>query len=525
MAAAYFAWIMQALIASFATPGSARDFGNRALASTALPSELIRVGAFLALCIGSVFVLYKSLSSGSLVFSIAHIDFLFPTPISRRAVLLVTLIKDYLKYAFWVAFFVMFMGSPLCLSLGLSVFPSGLITIAALTGYLLFVVNVSHTVNIIFTFGYERMKQAGRLFKLVLTIVLGTALIFGVEQYVRTGDSHLSFLTAANSPVLKTIFAPADWCASLALAPLLPVTSTDLSHLPVIWMLALASLGILLSRKENIYEPSLGVSVRASKYRLAMRSGDQTAFRTEIMREKGNHKAGRFTIPPFGRGAVALFWKGILTRYRMSFGQLVLMLVLPVIIALLAQRTLDFDRHIALYLPYALIYIAFVFSITVQPLVRAELRQANILKSMPIAGWKVMLVQSVSGSLFMAIGILVFAGALWALIPDSRTSLLPACAIAAPFLGFACISMTIIPALMYPDTRDSSQNFTCSLIGFMLASLAVIPTIVIGFVVLWGLKASVWAALVPICLMNLIIGAAGVAISGAIFRRFDPTSE
>lgn len=525
MTAAYSAWIAQGLIGMFAASNIGRHGSAIAVGSTALPGETIRAGAFLILCIGSVIALYKAFAEGSLVFSIAHIDFLFPTPISRRWVLLIKLVKDYLKYAFWVAFFVVFLGSPLCLALGYSVFPSGLITIAALTGYLLLVVNVAHTLNIILTFGYERLKQADKVLKLGLIVVLGSVVVLGLSEYTRTGNSSLSFLTAADSPILRTVFAPADWCANLALAPLLPVTHTDMSNLSLIWILALVSFGLLMSRKENIYEPSLGVSVRASKVRLAMKAGDQTALRTEMMREKGSRKAGRVAIPPFGRGAVALLWKSLLTRYRMSVGQLVLMLVLPTMIAVLAQNTLYRDAGILRNLPYILIYISFVLSITVQPLVRAELKQSNILKAMPIAGWKVMLVQSVNGSIYMAMGILVFAGALWALVPGSRTPLLPACAVAAPFIGFACISVTIIPALMYPDTRDSAQNFICNLIGFMLTSIAIVPTIVVGLLMLLVIKTSVWMTLVPICLVNLIIGAAGVVISGAIFRRFDPTTE
>ncbi len=526
IAAGTFAWVMQAILFSFAAASYSHDHPEVTLAASLLPSELIRAGGFLALSIGSVIVLYQAFASGSLIFSIAHIDFLFPTPISRRSVLLVKLVKDYLKYAFWVAFFVTFLGSPICLALRLSVFPSGFITIAALTGYLLFVVNLAHTLNIIFTFGFERLKQAGLVLKLALVGVLGSVIGYGAHQYVVAGlDVEQIFLVAANSPIIKTVFAPASWCADLALAPVLAVGHRELAYLPVIWILAVASFALLMSRKENIYEPSLGVSVRASRLRVAMRSGDQAAVRTEMMREKGSAKAGKLTIPPFGKGAMALMWKGVLVRYRMSVGHMLFMALLPILLALLAQNTLAKEAQVLRYLPLLLVYVSFVFSMTVQPQIRAELKHANILKSMPIAGWKVMLVQSVNGSLFLALGILAFAGSLWAFVPGTRGSLLPTCTIASPFLGFACISATIIPALLYPDTRDSAQNFTCNLIGFILTTIAAVPTVVMGIMLLLVVKSSLWAALVPICLANLIIGGAGVVISGAVFRRFDPTSE
>ena len=110
-------------------------------------------------------------------------------------------------------------------------------------------------------------------------------------------------------------------------------------------------------------------------------------------------------------------------------------------------------------------------------------------------------------------------------VPGTRTDLLKTCAIGSASLGFACVSATMIPALLYPDARDQAQNFFCNLIGVMMVSLAIIPTLVLGVVLLALVGVSFYVALVPICVANLVIGMAAVSISGAIFRRFDPTSE
>jgi hypothetical protein len=144
---------------------------------------------------------------------------------------------------------------------------------------------------------------------------------------------------------------------------------------------------------------------------------------------------------------------------------------------------------------------------------------------MPISPWKVMLVQAINGAVYLAAGILAFAASMWLFVPATRGQLLEACAIGSPFLGFACISATIIPALLYPDMRDSAQNFFSNLIGFMLISVAIVPTIVIGVVLIGLLKVQYYVALLPLCALNALMGAAGIAVSGAIFRRFDPTSE
>lgn len=496
-------------------------------------AEIFRVGAFLLLCFGSLAVVYQAFSSGSLVFSMAHIDFLFPTPIPRKSVLLVKLLKDYLRYTFWIAFLVTCMGLPTTTAAKLSFLPYGLVSIAALTAYMLFIVNVAHTVNIVFTFGYDRLRQTDRIIKLTLALVAACVLVVGVFQYVHSGgDCYLTIHRATGSPVIRAIFLPADWCATLTVAPLMPPAETDLTHLGLLWVLAAASFALLMSRRENIYEPSLGITAKVTKMRQAMRAGDTTAIRVEMMSEKGRKSAGMLVIPPFGRGAVALFWKGLLTRYRMSVGQLIAMLVLP---ALLCYMLGNFSpiNDILKYLPVILVYLSFVFSITVQPQVRSELKYANILKAMPIASWKVMLVQSVSGAGYLSLGILMFAAAMWLFIPETRNDVLRASIIISPFLGFSCISAAVIPALMYPDTRDSAQNFFCNLIGFALIIVASVPSIVLGSLLVWltcslspngNPDVPLWIV-VPLCLVNVLIGAAGVAISGAIFRKFDPTSE
>jgi len=518
-----FSWFMQMMLFVGGATPSRRGFGMTAILKH-VPVEMIIAGTFILLSFGSLVVVYQAFSSGSLIFSVAHIDFLFPTPIPRRTVLLVKLIKDYLKYGFWVAFFFIFFGAPALWGLNLSLFPYGLVSIAALVAYLLFVVNVAHTVNLIFTFGFERLKQAGAVIKVALLIGLLSAVAFGIYQYVQTGNSYVSVLWAANSPVVKTVFAPADWCSVLLLSPLRAMTPDDYFHLAALWILAVMSFALLLSRNENIYEPSLGVSIKFAKRKVAMRSGDYTGVRLERMLEKGATSAGGFAIPPFGKGAVALLWKSLLGKYRMSRSQLLLMLVLPAVVVFIIQKFVP-SSALLHNIPFALLYITFVLSMTAQPEMRAELKHANILKAMPIASWKVMLAQALYGATYLGAGVIMFAISMWTLVPQTRGDLLVICTLASPFIGFACVSATIIPAILYPDTRDVAQNYICNLLGFALVSIAIIPTLVLGIMLLGIAGISYYLALMIICAVNVIVGAAGISIAGAVFGRFDPTNE
>lgn len=521
------AWLISMIIQSLLLfSGAAKQPGSLAMneALKNVPIDLIKATAFLFISFGSLLMIYQAFTSSSLIFSVAHIDFLFPTPISRRMVLLFKLVKDYLKYGAYVAFFFIFIGMPVLSTLRINLFPYGLISIAALVGLLIFVVNIAHTINLLFTFGFERLKQAGVFIKAILLIALISIIGFGVYQYAETGDSFASILWAANSPLIKTVFAPADWCSTLFVAPLEGITHEDEFHLGMLWILAIISFVFLLSRRENIYEPSLGISMKVARRRKAMRSGDYAEVRIDSMIEKGKKSAGGFTIPSFGEGAAALLWKSMLIRCRVLKNQLVLVLIVPPLLAFMLQRFITSDS-ILRNIPYVLWYITFVLSMTAQAEVRSELKHANILKSMPITAWKVMLVQALSGAVYIGAGVLVFSLSMWIFIPLVRTSLLLITALSSPFIGFACVAATLIPSLLYPDMHDSAQNYFCWMIGMLLVSIALIPTIVLGVVLLGIIGVSYYVALPAVCLANVIVGASAVSIAGSIFKKFDPTSE
>ena len=525
VAAFIFAWFSQTMILVAGAPRPSQ-LGFKLPGGGLHLQEMITSAIFLLLCTGTIVLLFQAFSTGSLIFSLAHIDFLFPTPIPRRSVLLLKLLRDYLKYILWIGFFLTLSGAPLMVALGGSFYPYGLVSIAGLAAYLLFVLNITHTINIIFTFGFERFKQAGLLIKTILIVALLSAFVVGLWHFVDTGSADFSLRDAARSPLVRTVFAPTDWCTAVILTPVKSVgkANVEFDKLALLVALAVGSFFILLSRKENIYEPSLGISVKSAQMRMAMRSGDATAIRVQALQAKGTKSARMLYLPPFGRGTTALLWKNLLVRYRMSWGQLILVVVLPVALVLAVQRSVPYVQLLQ-NLPYLLVYMAFLLSITVQPQVRAELKHVNLLKAMPISAWKVVLAQILTGTVYLAAGILFFTATMWIFIPATRTALLPACALVSVFLGFNCVSASIIPALLYPNMRDQAQNFFSQLIGLSLIMVALIPSVVLGVALGVLVDLPLYKIVIPICAVNFILGIASASVSGAIFRRFDPSGD
>ncbi|MEN6356378.1 MAG: putative ABC exporter domain-containing protein [Armatimonadota bacterium] len=492
----------------------------------AIQPEVVEAILFIVLSVGCMMVIYNSFSSGALIFSIAHIDFLFPTPVSRRHVLLIQLIKDYLKNGFYVTFLYFIIGGPVYQALGVRMMPLGLVSIVGLTVLLVTVINIAHTINIIFTFGFEKLRQAGLIIKVILFVGPISAIAYGLFQYFATGSSYASILWATNSPVISFFFAPVRWCTALLLAPLTGMTSEEWRLFVQLWALAIGSFALLMSRKENIYEPSLGISARMARRKLAMRQGDFAGVRMAALREKGTKRLSGLDIPPFGAGATALLWKSLLLRYRVSKSQLGMMLVVPVVMVYIIRQVASGQiGEILPYLPVVLLYVVWLLSLMAPNEVRTELKHANILKSMPIAAWKIMLAQTVNSVIYLTAGVLVFSAAMWAIIPQTRGETLLACALGAPFLGFANVSLTNISGLAYPDARDTAQNYISGLFSFLLVSIAVLPTIVLALICIYVFKTSYYTAAITTSIGNLALGAAGVAVSGLIFRRFDPTSS
>lgn len=492
---------------------------------TYLPIDTIRLIIFIALCIGSVFVVYSAFNSSLLVFSIAQIDFLFPTPISRRKVLLIKLLKDYLKYGLWVILIYFVVCTSVLHGIRRSLIPWSLVSITSIVALLIFIVNIAHTINIVFTFGYERLRQVGILIKVMLLGLPAGTLGYGIYHYAITRDIYAGLLFAANSPIADALFAPARWCSELFLAPIIGVTPEEWSHFAMLWLLAAGSLSVLLTRKENIYEPSLGISIKLARRRQMKGSQTYMDMRIDALREKGTTRACRFAVPPFGTGATALLWKNLVLKYRAYQGQVIFIFLLSLVIAYLIRQLLPQDLGLAEYVPLLMIYVIWLLSIAAQAEIKAELKFANIVKSMPIAAWKIMLAQIAGPVIYSSSAVLMFSGFLWALVPESRGDLLIACTLLAPFVGFANISAAIIPGLLYPDTKDFAQNYISGMLGFVLTTLAILPTGVLGvcFIVLF--KASIYITVAVIGAANLIIGVIGISIAGAIFRKFEPTND
>ena len=472
-----------------------------------------------------IYRIVRSFSDSMIVFGMPDVDFLFPSPISRRAIMALKLLGLYVRVGAYVVFFIVFMVP----QFRLLFHASGSIFMAWLGASLFaaFLVNICTVINLVSTFrpgGKWWLSVAVRGVAMgLLLLVLGSVAYIGM----RTGNYAEGALRTLSNPVITTLLMPARWTADLLLSSLTGWQPGLGGELGMMALLAAASFGLVLTRKENPYEPSLGISTRAAAFRAARRTGGLGQVRAEEIKERMKSSSVRSAVKPFGRGAMALVWKNLNTGVRTSRSPLI---GAPIIVAaLLIASKLAFhgqvDKQVIEMIACVILtYVTFFSSMFMLQSFRSDLKMANILKPMPIASWQIVAAQCVQGALlvtFLSWTVVILVALVYGLTPDN---LLILAALALPVVTYALLSWQSAASIIYPRWEDPTQRYLGSLIGMAAAAVALGPCIVAGVV---GHMLHLNVVLVASAVDCAAIGMAviGIALSGYLYSRYDPTDE
>jgi hypothetical protein len=288
-------------------------------------------------------------------------------------------------------------------------------------------------------------------------------------------------------------------------------------------LLAVGSLVLLVTRRENIYEPTLGASLLRSRVRQAVGSGDHQTARALVAAGRRRLRA-QPGLAPFGSGGTVLLWKGLAMQWRAPLRKMIALVVLaiaaPPLVRLL-ERLIGEPAFVRVspLLTYYTVVVSGNAILTVQ---RGELRRANLLKPLPVPAWQVVVTQVVPTALSLTMAAEVALTALAVAIPEIDDHLCWLIGLSVPpltmLIGIAGCAM----ATIFPDVRDRAQNFiggTCQLVS---AGLLTTPGLVAG-ALLWQSGAAYW--LVGLAMAALYAMLAGVALIVAawLYRRFDPS--
>ena len=487
--------------------------------------EIIWAVVFGATAAISLLFLFNSLSESRIAFSLADVDFLFSAPISRRLILSVKMLKLYFLYGVYTAFFVVIVvGSFLGMPIG-SGGVSFLIVWASVLMYVVLLVNVCTLINLVASYR-DSSKQWLRT--VILALAYGLLIFaFGgtMAGYLHTGDMVGSLKAALTHPIFTTLMLPVKWMSDMAVGNMVGEQMGSTMEIAFLGILAVLSYVLVVHRKENPYEPSLSVSIRTAAIKAALRTRDFSKVRSEQWKRKAS--SVKSCIAPFGRGAGALIWKNFNILWRKSGTQLAVGLVI-VVVAFPISKIVFGDTigpsEIQSFLSFALPYTIFLFASFSLHSLRGDMKQANILKPMPIPAWKVIAAQTIHGTVLIWVftWVVVCMAAIVYGFPD-RSPIIPI-ALVIPFVAESAVSAMTIVAALFPNWEDPGHRLMGSLLSMITIIITVGPSFGIG-ALLWVFKVPLIFIVPIVSTVALGMSAGCLALGGHIYKYSEPTEE
>jgi hypothetical protein len=217
-----------------------------------------------------------------------------------------------------------------------------------------------------------------------------------------------------------------------------------------------------------------------------------------------------------------MLWKNLVISLRAP-ARVIIVVLLPLGLAI-AIKSLVHDAILHNMTPLAIPYTVLMLTFAAERELRGELRQANIIKAMPVSGTQMVLVLVLYWWLLTLVVVAVIAASILLFIPQAGLSILGISVICSLAFSFACLSALSIPPLLYSDARDWLQAMISQFFSLFLVGIVVMPT-GITLAILLMLKVNLVITSLVIVVVNVVLGWCALSIAGLLFARFDPTSD
>jgi hypothetical protein len=500
------------VVAIFGGAGHVRVSPLSAPLAERLPQ--IQAGFFIFLALAALSILEAGFGEGFLSFSLADVDYLFTAPVGRKWVLAYRLATKTLAAFFQLGMLFYFTIWQLgrVIPLGALTHWAGLPALVALLFCLGGWTNLAFVLKMVFDFG--RLATLRRL----LTVAILGVLAVVAFAFWRGGMAGAAEMGRAALPV--ALFYPCQLAAAVLTAPTAQDFGPLLGQLAAFYLLTLA---LLFSRNEPFYEASLEGSYRAARFLQAAREQNFAAI-FAIGDEKRRRPARRrYTVPPFGRGAGALFWANLAAAAKRpvvnGFGPLLLGLAIPPGVAAFAPR-----RELAWITAVLVGYLLFLMLATATNTLRGVLARMPLVRLLPVPTWKIIVAEVGPPTLICSL-FPVAAGLSLAAMDAPRARLIGACyAGCAPVLLAWLLLLSLLVVLWYPDPQDRLQRLLAGLVFMFLLGLSLGYTAALLAVPIL-LRVPIWATL----LTYLLPSAAGIALLtrgvSIAYRRYQPMNQ
>ena len=488
---------------------------NPTLTHDHLDPRAFSVGATLCLILLGLSFIDAGMGDGLLALGMADVDYVFPSPISRRIVLAFRLPALMFSALFMAGFVLMAFSLATQVAKPQWVHPGHTLPPGWAPPLALFLsggiyMNIAMYISV-------RFNDRKTFHRLLIAAVFAIGGLLGLLGWLKG-------LGAVESVVESRWVWWAFLPSSLACESLVAGYSYQPVLAPLGWLAVgyFVSLIPVFTSNANWYEQSIVSTERVTKYRQAARGGYSSLMAAKASSiKRSNAKA--YTISPFGQGAVALFWAHLCAALKKPFGNFVGPLLGGIGAGLISALAISANKDTEGIGFSALLGIAFYCSMgflaTAKAACESSVRRRELLSPLPIAGWK-SVVANLGVPFLTVLLFFVGCGVTYAIArAPSWPLVLFAFGLGLPLRMGARMVLQYIVGLAYPDVADKIQQFfavgvyAIATSPFLIAEVVLcIPGLI--FHSLWILFAALTLFQVP--LIALLLFLAGKATERAV---------
>lgn len=414
----------------------------------------------------------------ALLYNRSSLDFLFPSPISRRMVLLCRVPAQFLSSlvnsaaVFYLVRSIVMVGSGGKAMASMASNVPWYVGIFALT-----LANGSYS-NLATTLAV--MKRDRRWMRIGFGVI-GVCYMLSLGFVLRSGQLE-GVRPIIENPVFAFLTYPMSLASRACVASLLPYSiGSSMSLLFGIWVVSHIPMFIPNS---NWYEESIENSERFAALRVAAKSGFAGMMAHKAQTRK--YRARRtYIVPPFGHGSTALLWAHLSAAAKRPIPNF----LLPLVAGLFSAVGISFlppGRSAApvavIFIALLLIYSGFFFMASARTASEAAIRRRDLTSPLPISG---------AGSVAMNLAVPWISVALFALgftvsylLAGGSYALEVAATLLLVYPARLAVRMVVqyFIVLMNPDLEDKVQQFFVQMFSFFLGTPFLIVEAVLIFI-------------------------------------------
>ncbi len=451
--------------------------------------------------------LIESTTKNTLVFSLSEVNFLFPSPLARKTLLLNRMMTNYVKLAFLylgLTGFALFFFS---LIYKFSFWPRILFLWLAVFLTTVFASNLADAISLVSShFSELRRSRNRRILRILSVSFLG--ILLGLT-YWRTleGASLLeAVIKVLNSSAIRILMYPIAVASDVAVAWRL----TAHIGFKILFLAALClitTIGVL-SIETHFYESSEAVARERWESVQKIRSQEVVVSESFVRKMR--------KIQPFGRGSTALIWKNLVGMLRDVKSLLPTVLMAIFLFVIMATREGEFDFFRATFFFVILVFIATGY---IRWDFREDLRRIEIIKLIPDSNFKIVLSEIAVPAMFSTFISYIFLAIYFPIIPDTEPRALQAGFILAVLPVFSVIIAAILnlSVLYYPP--QTNNQVIPGILSLIFIGAVLGPSLVLGLI--FSVLERLGMGLLLILFLNVVIAFILLKLLARRYQFFD----